>query len=556
MLKKSLLGIIFSLLLTVAIPKSVFANSLVVNSVGDEADANTVDGVCLTSVGTCTLRAAITQANANSGADTITFNIPGSGIHTINIASSLPELTDQSGPTTIDGYSQPGSLVNSDQYAQKANLTIEVSGPGYTTTGVVGFRITSPNNVIKGLAIDNIFNPIDLDSGNCHDNKIIGNFIGTDPTGTKHSTTGVADAYGVRIEMGAKYNFIGDGTVAGRNVVSGNSSTGVWFVHPNTNNNQILNNIIGLSPLGDRRLPNNHYGVDLNSGPSFNVIKNNVVSGNFETGMEISHLVPSTNGPTQGNHFESNFVGTDLTGNSAPAYTANGWSGIRLKDGVSNNYVVNNVVGNNNSLNSSANGGISIGYEPGRGWALVTGSQVSGNRVGVSLNGTSIPNHGYGLAVFGATNSIGPNNIIANNSGVGVGVYGASSDFNTIVDNTIYNNAGLGIDLEMDGVTPNDVNDADTGANQDLNFPVLTSVTTASASGTACSGCKVQLFTAAADPTGYGEGQRKLKTTTADSNGNFTVPFAFTITTGTPVTATATDPQGNTSEFSLNVAAK
>lgn len=59
--------------------------------------------------GSGSLRQAILDANANTGLDTIAFNIPGSGVHTINLTSALPTITD---PVVIDGYTQPGSSAN------------------------------------------------------------------------------------------------------------------------------------------------------------------------------------------------------------------------------------------------------------------------------------------------------------------------------------------------------------------------------------------------------------------------------------------------------------
>ncbi len=56
--------------------------------------------------GAGSLRQAITDANGNPGADTINFNIVGSGVHTIAPATALPNLTDA---VTINGYSQPGA---------------------------------------------------------------------------------------------------------------------------------------------------------------------------------------------------------------------------------------------------------------------------------------------------------------------------------------------------------------------------------------------------------------------------------------------------------------
>jgi CSLREA domain-containing protein len=85
-MKAAILGVTLSLLAI-----RVFAAVFVVDSVGDEPDADVTDGVCQTAVGTCTLRAAIEQANA------IHFDIPGPGVHTISPTSLLPALTDDAG---------------------------------------------------------------------------------------------------------------------------------------------------------------------------------------------------------------------------------------------------------------------------------------------------------------------------------------------------------------------------------------------------------------------------------------------------------------------------
>src|SRR5437762_1056803 len=75
------------------------ATTFTVNSVGDSSDNNLADGVCSDGSGNCTLRAAIEQANATAGTDTINFSI-GTGTKTIVLTSDLPILTD---PVIIDG---------------------------------------------------------------------------------------------------------------------------------------------------------------------------------------------------------------------------------------------------------------------------------------------------------------------------------------------------------------------------------------------------------------------------------------------------------------------
>ena len=75
-----------------------------VTSTGDFHDTIIGDGFCGFG-GSCSLRAAIEEANFTSGADTINFAIPGTGVKTINVGSTglgdLPTITEQ---VTINGY--------------------------------------------------------------------------------------------------------------------------------------------------------------------------------------------------------------------------------------------------------------------------------------------------------------------------------------------------------------------------------------------------------------------------------------------------------------------
>ena len=80
--------------------------------------------------GTGSLRQAMLDANATAGLDTIVFNIPGAGVHTINLLVPLPEITD---PVVIDATTQPG-------YA--GSPLIELNGALAGGTGI-GFSITA-----------------------------------------------------------------------------------------------------------------------------------------------------------------------------------------------------------------------------------------------------------------------------------------------------------------------------------------------------------------------------------------------------------------------------
>src|SRR3954468_6116200 len=73
--------------------------------------ADTSGGACTVAADDCTLRDALTKANADAGLDTINFTIPGAGVHKITLANPPPTV---SGETVIDGYSQPGAAANTN----------------------------------------------------------------------------------------------------------------------------------------------------------------------------------------------------------------------------------------------------------------------------------------------------------------------------------------------------------------------------------------------------------------------------------------------------------
>jgi hypothetical protein len=186
-----------------------------------------------------------------------------------------------------------------------------------------------------------------------------------------------------------------------------------------------------------------------------------------------------------------------------------------------------------------------------------TGSQVKNNTVaGNGGAGIMLRNDTHGV-------TIGPANVIHNNSGqTGIYLIDTGTDKNTITQNSIYANTGLGIDLN-DGTAGPDVVGCTTGAagpNDCLPFPSLVTFQNGNITGTACPGCKVEIFVADPIPPDqpdaflvqHGEGRTYLATGTADGSGNFSIPVPCGQPSGIELTSTATDTSGNTSEFSAN----
>jgi hypothetical protein len=228
-----------------------YAATYTVNSTSDGGDFSTADGVCDTddSVGDgpCTLRAAIGQANASSGTDTITFGIAGIGPHTISPGSALPAISD---PLTIDGYAQPGASPNTNVIGLGSNavLMIELDGSG---TGGSGLTITAGDTTVRGLVINRFKgsggNGIEIaDNGG---NTIEGNNIGTDATGI--ADLGNSGA-GISI-VEAPSNRVGGTDPGARNVISGNDY-GISIVGGATGN-LVQGNYIGTDVTGSTGAP-------------------------------------------------------------------------------------------------------------------------------------------------------------------------------------------------------------------------------------------------------------------------------------------------------------
>ena len=310
---------------------------IVVTTTGDQDDTDPTDGQCQTTSQGCTLRAAITQANGNPGPDTINFNIPGSQVQRISLGSALPSINDSAG-TFIDGYSQPGSVPNTDPLVFNAVIKIEIDGDTSENT----FTIQSAENTIRGLALFGHGTGIELIGESADGNVLAGNMIGTDAGNAFERCCGI----GVIVNIGPDQNSIGTPDLADRNVISGNGSYGIRMNHGETSQNLIQNNIIGLDATGQFNRTQ-AIGVDLqwwtwgNQVGGTGQYEGNIISGHNSGGMDMSHS--ATNNLVLGNR-----IGTHPDGVTTSNESANR-DGVIFKDNPLDNYVAYNIIAGNDS---------------------------------------------------------------------------------------------------------------------------------------------------------------------------------------------------------------
>jgi hypothetical protein len=456
------------------------------------------------------LSQAITDANATPGADVITFNLPVTAPCIINLTSQLPSITEA---LTINGYSQPGSTQGTIA-ARVIHVNINGTGVGFGDI----FVVDADNVTISGLAIYKAPNyAINITPNGIDNVHIWGNYIGTDSSGL---TTGLGNVQGGVI---SNYNFTnlnfnnnivvgtnGDGTndanegnlVTSSTSVSGNDGDGIFFWK--SNNSRISGNIVGLNKNGTGTgfghtrdgivitvdAANTVIGTDGN-GVS-DALEGNLVSRNIGRGILVG--ARSVN-----NVIAGNIIGLDANNNAA----GNGKEGIEILNSSTNR------IGTDGNGVSDALEANTIGSNTGNGIMLTiasffgfegstNGNVIAGNYIGTDATGTQQRgNGGSGVTFFAnyftntlSNNIVGTNydgngdaaeaNLIAYNVSNGIQVNapvpGSFANGNKFARNRIFLNGQLGIDLNTDGVTPNDDGDADAGGNDLFNAPVITSV--------------------------------------------------------------------------------
>jgi len=357
----------------------------------------------------------------------------------------------------------------------------------------------------------------------------------------------------------------GNSTIRGL-VINHFAAVGVYL--QTNDSNVVAGNFIGTNATGTAAFskPNNNIGVYVKSAN--NIIggtlpaDRNVLSGNFSASGGLGLWLDGIT--AHNNKVIGNYIGTSADGATA---VPNVNTGIILNSCISN-IIGGTTAAERNVISGNNTNGVSIN-------SAAANNQIMGNFIGTKADGVSpLKNSQSGFDIEnGPTNNTiggtaaGAGNVIAFN---GTGIFINNSTNNAILGNSIYSSpSGLGIDLSdgVVGVTPNDNNtgDADTGANNLQNFPVITSVVsnggTTTIKGTLDSAFSTQFrleffSNTAPNASGFGEGQTFLGSVNLVTDASGKAGFTFNVPTANVVggsfSATATDPAGNTSEFAAS----
>jgi parallel beta-helix repeat protein len=464
------------------------------------------------------------------------------------------------------GESVHGNFIGTDVTGTSADLGNGYSGVYVGDWGVAG---DAPSNSTIGGTADGAGNLISangsygvwITGAGVTGVLVEGNTIGTVANGT-YARGNQGD--GVEIDSGAVNNTIGGTTAGAGNLISGNAG-GIAIIGPGTNNAVIAGNKIGTNAAGTGRVGNDGWGIFVQDSAG-DVVSQNLISGNDQGGLAFRGI------DSQDELVQGNDIGTDITGTLS---LGNEYSGIYVGNwGVSGDAASDVTIGgtaaaDGNVISANLNWGV---WLTGAG---TTGVLVEGNWIGSGATGApALGNSDDGVRIdsgasgntIGGT-AAGAGNVIAYNGGNGVLIGASTTDTttgNSVLQNAIFANAKLGIDLGADGVTQND-SAGHSGPNLFQDYPALSSVATANGMTTITGTLfaspdttyRLEFFSSVvADAAGNGPGQTFLTfvAVTTDGTGaaSFSIPTPTPVAAGLFISATATDPDGNTSEFSAD----
>lgn len=364
---------------------SIGGNFLGTNAAGDAAVPNA-------SVGVYVLDSTNTTIGGTGGITTRNI-ISGNTFHGIQL----------NGTTT-------GTLVQGNYIGLDVNGTTSI---GIQDTGVMIKNGPTKNTIGGGLAFRNVISGNNQDGiqlygdvAGVSENAVLGNYIGTDFTGTVDLGNG---QFGVGIFGSATNNTIGGGV---GNVISGNQQGGVYLDGAATTGNVIRGNYIGLAQNGTDPLGNTGHGVRI--GASNNTIGGTVnfqqpVSPNIIAYNSLAGIVVVSG---TGNTLETNWIysngglGIDLSDNGVTPNDPGGGDGDTGPNNLQNYPVLTSAYATGFALDGTL-GGTS---------AKVTGvlSGVGSDKIRLQafVNPPSDPNEGkllmhtgfdYDPAVYGSS---------------------------------------------------------------------------------------------------------------------------------------------------------
>jgi titin len=400
---------------------------------------NTGDGVQVAGAGTTK---TMIEGNfiGTDGTGTSAIANGGSGVD-LNTGSSATTVggTKAGSANVISGNTGNGVLINASNSniiegnfigtvangtAAIPNVMAGVLINGGSSSNTVGGTKTGTLNVISGNSVGGV---VISDAGTMS-NKVEGNFIGTDISGTVAIANGTE---GVLVTHGATKNSIGASTAGARNVISGNTGDGVDIEGTGTSQNLVAGNLIGTNVTGGTTLANTGFGVAIGTSASKNTVggttagARNVISANGGGGIDINSA--------SSNVIEGNYIGTDVTG---LLNLGNTGDGVKIENSARNNTVGGSSAGAANVISSNTANGVEIDT------AGTTGNVIQGDKIGVGSDGTtSLGNANDGILLSGATGNTIKSCVIDDNTNWGIeGVSGSNHTNNTITGNTITGN--------------------------------------------------------------------------------------------------------------------
>jgi hypothetical protein len=334
--------------------------------------------------------------------------------------SDLGNSGSTTGNEVIGNYIGDWSLDPTDQGNDGTGVFI---GHGAFTNSV-GNGTSGGRNVINGNGGDGIaiFGP------NSTLNTILGNYIGVNGDA---STAVANDLNGVRLHGGAHHNTVGGAAEFERNIISGNSDSGIRIAGAATHTNSILGNYIGTNGAGTSAIPNIDAGILITDDSLNNTIgPGNLISGNYSYGIHLT--LGATNNTVQGN-----LIGTNLTGTGS----LHNDEGVVIDGGATSNTIGGTGPAPINIISGNSYEGVLIEG------AGTDGNSVLGNYIGTDITGTlAVPNSdGVNLRDGPQDNVIGEagsGNTISGNDGQGIVITGFALP---VTDNTVSANL-IGVD--------------------------------------------------------------------------------------------------------------